>query len=124
MPITSFKQLAIWQRSFALANRFYRLSSGWPNEHRYGLTSQLLKSAVSVPSNIAEGYNRKSRKEYLYFLNVAMGSLAELETQAMIATEQQFIKDCDAACILQEIDEIGKMLRTVMHKLTHTSPAQ
>lgn len=117
MKLKSFKELKIWQRSFALANFLFTCSISFPSEHRFGLTAQLLKSAISVPSNIAEGYNRGSRKEYLYFLKVAYGSLAELETQCLIAAQQGFFSSTDAGFIENEIDEIGKMMNAVISKL-------
>ncbi len=117
MKLKSFKELLIWQRSFALANLIFKCSISFPPEHRFGLTAQFLKSVVSVPSNIAEGYNRGSRKEYLYFLRVAYASLAELETQFLIAQAQGFFNDNDAEFIDNEIDEIGKMMNAIIVKL-------
>ncbi len=119
----SFKELKVWQRSFSLANSLYAVTATFPKQQLYGLSSQIQRAAVSIPSNIAEGYNRKSREEYLYFLNVARGSIAELETQIMIAAAQQFIEKKDADILLVEIDEIGKMLRVMMQRLSEKNAA-
>ncbi len=121
--VQSFKELLVWQRSFDLANLLMSLSASFPKEHRYGLTAQLLRCAVSVPSNIAEGYNRKSTKEYINFLSIAYGSLAELETQILIAIEQSFMNDMQSKELLDEIDQISRMLRSMMQKLTEKQAA-
>lgn len=78
-------QLDVWNDAIALVEAIYRLTSTFPSDERYGLTSQLRRAAVSVPSNIAEGAARRSRKEYLHHLSMARGSLSEIETQVMIA---------------------------------------
>ena len=81
-----YKELKIWQESMRLAKEAYLVSSGFPQEERFGLVSQIRRCAVSVPSNIAEGAGRKSDKEFLHFLSMASGSLYELETQLLLST--------------------------------------
>ncbi|HUN24482.1 MAG TPA: four helix bundle protein [Anaerolineales bacterium] len=78
--VKSFRDLLVWQRSVALATEIYRVTNNFPKSESFALTSQIRRSAVSVPSNIAEG-NMRGSKEYRYFLSIALGSLAELETQ-------------------------------------------
>ena len=117
MSVRDYKDLLIWQRSFAIANNIIPLTAMFPKEHRYGLASQINRCAVSVPSNIAEGYARHSTKEYIRFLRIALGSLAELETQCMITVEQSFISQDTAKIALKEIDEIAKMTHSIIRKL-------
>ena len=83
--LKSYRDLLVWQRAIELAVLIYRFSEGFPRNEVYGLTSQLRRASVSVPSNIAEGYGRGCRKEYLQFLSIAQGALKKLETQAILA---------------------------------------
>ena len=85
MKIRSHKDLDVWKRSMKLATVVHRLTSFWPNNEQYGLTSQVRRAAVSVPSNIAEGAARASAKDFCRFLDIAQGSLAEVETQLELA---------------------------------------
>ena len=87
----SHQQLHVWQEGMALAKDVYAATSSFPKEEMYGLTSQMRRAAVSVPSNIAEGAARGSKKEFLQFLNIARGSLMELETQVLLARDIGFI---------------------------------
>ncbi|HOE69401.1 MAG TPA: four helix bundle protein [Candidatus Omnitrophota bacterium] len=88
----SFKELIVWQKSMALAKEIYAATTTFPREELYGLVSQLRRSAVSVPSGIAEGFRRRFQKELKPFLDIALGSLAELETQVAIAGELGYLK--------------------------------
>ena len=83
--MAGYRDLKVWQTAMRLAAEAYRLSAAFPKQEIYGLSSQIQRSAVSVPSNIAEGHGRNSNKEFNHFLGVAMGSLAELETQLILA---------------------------------------
>src|SRR5512147_3193157 len=85
MPIGKYSELAVWQSSMSLVADIYRISTTMPTTERFGLVQQMRRAAISIPSNIAEGHVRHSRREYLRFVVVAMGSLAELETQILIA---------------------------------------
>lgn len=112
-----YKELKVWQRSFALVNRLYVATNQFPKSQQFSLAQQIQRAAVSVPSNIAEGANRQSVKEYRHFLSIALGSLAEIETQVMIAQTQKFMPAEDADRMLDEIDQIGKMMRSLLKKL-------
>lgn len=90
--IKSFKDLIVWQKGFVLVKEIYAATATFPREELYGLVSQLRRSAVSVPSNIAEGFRRRFQKELKQFLNIALGSLAEIETQLAIASALGYLK--------------------------------
>ena len=113
----SYKELLVWRRSFSLANRLYAATAPFPKSQQFSLAQQIQRAGVSVPSNIAEGYNRQSRKEYRQFLSIALGSIAELDTQISIAEIQGYVAKPEAQYILNELDEIGKMLRSIIKKL-------
>ncbi len=85
--VAGFKQLRVWQKAYELTLEIYKLSKKFPKEEIYGLTSQLQRAAVSVTANIAEGYERKHRKEYIHFLHMAKGSLSEVETYLCLAKD-------------------------------------
>ena len=87
MYAQSYKELIVWQKSIQLVKSVYRLTEQFPKSELYGLSSQMRRAAVSIPSNIAEGYKRKGRAEFLQFLSIAEGSSAELETQIIISKE-------------------------------------
>ena len=102
------KDLDVWKRSMDLVEEIYKITSKFPSSEIYGLTSQLRRAAVSVPSNIAEGASRKGDKELLYFLNVAIGSIAEIETQMLIAVRLKYISNEEE--IYNLIIEVRKLL--------------
>ena len=110
-----YKDLLIWQRAMSLAKLVYQLTSKFPSEERYGLTAQLRRAAVSVPSNIAEGQARKGTSEFV--LSVAEGSLAELETQLLLSVELSFSKRTDIDPAPKEIDELQKMIVSLKRRL-------
>ena len=113
--IESHKDLIVWQKAIKLASRVYAASRKLPHEERYGLSSQIRRAAISIPSNIAEGAARKSRAEFLQFLHIARGSLSELETQMMIALEQELAPSETA--VLDDIGEVGRLLNGLISKL-------
>jgi four helix bundle protein len=116
-----YKELLVWQKGMALTKLVYRLTVRFPREEKLGLTSQIRRAAVSVPSNIAEGQARQSTKEFL-FLSHAEGSLAELETQVLLSVELGFVRQEDVKEILGKIDELQKMLVGLKRKLEEVSP--
>jgi gamma-carbonic anhydrase len=117
-----YKDLLIWQRGIGLAKLVYQLTAKFPTEERYGLTSQLRRAAVSVPSNIAEGQARQGAKEFAQFLSHAQGSLAELETHLLLSMELGFAQKADVDGALREIDELQKMIVGLKRKLSFYSP--
>jgi len=112
-----FTELRVWQRSHASVLSIYRLTSHFPSEERYGLTSQLRRAALSVPTNIAEGSKRLSRQDYSRFLNIAEGSLAETEYLIMVSRDLGYIQIGDSERLLAELTEIGSMLNALRSKV-------
>ena len=113
----SFRDLLVWQRAIQMSLAIYRLTSGFPKEELYGLTSQMRRAGVSVASNIAEGYGRMSTGEYKQFLGMARGSNSEVQTQLVIARElgygnPQVLQEAESLSI-----EVGKMLLAILRKL-------
>ena len=106
----SYRDLKVWQKSIDLAERIYRLTANFPASEIYGLSSQMRRAAVSIASNVAEGWGRRSRKEYGRFVLVARGSNDELQTQLVIAERLGFCKAEQFAEATDLSDEIGKML--------------
>jgi four helix bundle protein len=114
---THFKELQVWQKGMLLAQGVYRLTSSFPSDERYGLSSQMRRAAVSIPSNIAEGQARHATKEFLLFLSHAAGSLAELETQLILAERLGFCKIGNAKELQALVHEIQKMLSGLRSRL-------
>ena len=119
--INSYKDLIVWQKSMELVKSIYELTAHFPKEEIYGLTSQIKRSAVSIPSNIAEGKRRGTRKDYRQFLIVEYGSGAELETQIEIAKMLQFGKNLNYDTIDKLIEEVMKMLNKLISSLQPTA---
>jgi four helix bundle protein len=115
--LRSYRDLLVWQKAIELAILIYQLSDGFPRTEIYGLTSQIRRASVSIPSNIAEGYGRGSRKEYLQFLFVAQGSLKELETQTILSERLNYATAAQADRILSESEVVGKMLGSLIRSL-------
>jgi|SRR5690554_772442 four helix bundle protein len=114
----SYKDLLIWQKGIKLVILCYNITKSFPQEELYALTSQIKRASVSVPSNIAEGFGRNTDKSFSHFLDIAKGSLFELETQLTIAKELDFIKDFKLYIeILNLIDEESKMISSFKNKL-------
>lgn len=115
--IKSHKDLTVWQKSIDLAVNVYSVTKAFPSEERFGLISQSRRAAVSIPSNIAEGRQRGGTKEYIRFLRIALGSVAELETQLFIAQRLDFASK-EALEKLSDVSlEITKMLKVMINKL-------
>jgi four helix bundle protein len=115
--VKSFKDLKVWQRSIQLSLAIYRLTVEFPKEERFGLASQLQRAGVSVPSNIAEGYGRGSRKDYKQFLAIARGSTLEVQTQLIIAKELGYGKLVTLKQAESLSEEVSKMLYALIQKL-------
>lgn len=105
-----FKQLEIWRQSRQFCTQIYLVTNDFPNEERFGLTTQLRRSSVSIPSNIAEGSSRKSNKDFARFLEIAIGSAYEIETQLLISNDLGFITEENLNPLLSKIDIITKMM--------------
>jgi len=110
MALKTHKDLKVWQQSKDLVSEVYKMTAAFPKEELYSLTAQIKRSAISIPSNIAEGAARESNKEYIRFLYIALGSLAELDTQLQIAKDLGFIKSDEYKKVSVKLNEIGKML--------------
>ena len=113
----NFKELNIWKRSVDLAVDVYHLTKSFPKEEKFGLTSQITRSAVSVPSNIAEGSGRNTNKDFNNFLGIALGSSFELETQLIIANKIGILKNDSFNSISKETIEVQKMINGFKNKI-------
>lgn len=120
----NYKELKIWQRSVELATAIYEATQDFPKPEQYGLTQQMRRAAVSIGSNIAEGAGRKTDKEFSYFLNVAYGSLYELETQLTISANLTFLDKETFENLEAEINEIQKMIFTLIKSLEESLNTQ
>ncbi len=114
----SYRDLEVWQKGIQLAKAIYQLTMSFPSEERFGLTNQMRRAAVSIPSNIAEGHARLSTAEFQRFLAIAMGSVAELETQIILSTELDFLSEAASHDMLSQLHSIGKMGRGLYRSLT------
>lgn len=113
----SYKDLIVWQKSIRLVKLIYQLSGVLPSEEKFGLTAQMRRSAVSIPSNIAEGQARRTTGDYIKFVSIAEGSLAELETQLIIAIDLGLCSNDDAGDCFELMTEIRKMLNALRRSL-------
>lgn len=112
-----FKNLQLWQKSMNLVTEVYKLTTHFPKEEVYGLTSQIKRCSISIPSNIAEGAGRNSDKEFLHFLSNSQGSAYELETQLTLAHQLEFVNPIQVKPILESLEEIQKMNRSLQNSL-------
>ena len=118
IEIKSYKDLLIWQKGINIVVNVYELTEEFPKEERYALTSQLKRAALSIPSNIAEGYGRNSTQSYIYFITLARGSLFELETQLILAEKLKLIKNEKLfANLMNQIIEESKMINSFITKI-------
>jgi len=115
--IESFKDLKIWQKGIGIVKLVYQLTESFPNKEAYGLTSQMRRSAISIPSNIAEGFKRYHNREFKQFLYIALSSAAELETQIIIARELDYINEDQLKSISEHLDHLGRMTTALIQKL-------
>jgi four helix bundle protein len=115
--INSFRDLTVWQRGMDVVVAVYRLTEGFPKSELYGLTSQLRRAAVSVPSNIAERHTRESTKEYLNHISVAQGSVAEILTQVEIASRLGYIGPEQKKVLIDEASVLAKQLHSLRYAL-------
>lgn len=112
-----YKDLIVWQKAMELVNAVYDATDGFPKRETYSLTDQIHRAAVSIPSNIAEGQAHYSNREFLHFLRHSRGSLAELETQVLIAQRRNYLSDPESAELLKRADEAGRILSGLVNSL-------
>lgn len=115
--LKSYKELIVWQKSSQLVKEIFILTNEFPKSELYGLISQIRSAAVAIPSNIAEGYGRKSAKEYAQFYSIAYGSALELETQIIIAKELHFVEKERFIKVEKLLEEILRMLNSMTAKM-------
>ena len=115
--LKSFKELIVWQKAYQLCLEIYRISKEFPNDEKYGLSSQMRRAALSIPSNIAEGYGRRTIPDYVRCLYIAYGSTCELETQILLAKDLDYLESDDESLILERINEVERMLMALIKSL-------
>ena len=122
--LKNYKDLKVWQKSYELCLEIYRITAKFPKEEIYGLTSQIRRSVVSIPSNIAEGYGRKTTLDYIRMLYISYGSVCELETQILLAGDLGFIEKDEMGKLKKDIAEIERMLKALIKSLErkHLNP--
>jgi len=113
----SYRELLVWQKSMSLVTQIYKNTRGFPKEELYGLVTQIRRYAISIPSNIAEGWGRSATQDYLRFLRISRGSMYELQTQLDVCGNIGYINSGDLEGLYPVCDEIGKMLNGLITKL-------
>jgi four helix bundle protein len=113
----SYRDLEVWQKAMALTKAVYQMTTNLPSEERFGLVNQMRRAAVSIPSNLAEGHARAGVGEFRYFVSIAMGSTAELETQVLLSAELGCLSAPTKNTLLEQLDTVGKMLRGLYKSL-------
>jgi four helix bundle protein len=122
MGLKSYRELEVWQRAMDMVVAVYKISAKFPADEKFGLKSQMQRAAVSIPANIAEGYGRTHRGDYLQHLSVARGSLAELETHLTIAVRLDFVARAEAATVWEQAQRVGQMLEKLTQSLREKAP--
>lgn len=116
--IKTFRDLNVWQKSHDLVLKVYQMTKDFPSDEKYGLVAQLRRSASSIPTNIVEGFKRKSKKDYAHFINVADTSLEETKYHILLAKDLGYLKSENFDSLMVSCDEIGRMLHGLHKKLT------
>lgn len=117
MTVKHYRELLVWQKAMLVVEETYRLVKLLPKEEQFALSDQMRRAAVSIPSNIAEGQARSSTKEFVRFLWIAKGSVAELETQFMICVRLKYMMKSQIETVMNLLDEVGRMLNALVSKL-------
>jgi four helix bundle protein len=117
MPLKSYKELIVWQKAYELTLLIYKETEKFPKSEIFGLSSQLRRAAVSIASNIAEGYQRQPGGEYVQFLYIAFGSCAEVETQILLCKDLHYLSESNFIILNNLLTEVGKMLYALIAKL-------
>ncbi len=120
----SFKELKVWQKGIELVEIVYKITATFPEEEKYGLSTQMRRAAVSIPSNIAERHLRKTAKDFKQFITIARGSCAELETQIIISYKLGFIQEDNFSNLSSKIEELSKMLSSFYSKINSKPPTR
>lgn len=115
--IRSYKDLLVWQEGMQIAQACYQITKKFPREEMYGMTSQIRRSAVSIPANVAEGYGREYPRQFIQFLRIAQGSLKELETHLLLAIRVELTSTQEVKSILSSCESLGRMLRSLIRSL-------
>lgn len=115
--IKDFRDLEVWKKGIEIVKDIYQITESFPKSELYGLVSQMRRSGVSIPSNIAEGFNRIHNKEYRQFLYIALGSCAELETQTEISSELKYLDAVNKKMLLDKLDHESRMLTNLIKKI-------
>ena len=115
--LKNFKELNVWQKAYKLCLEIYRITKKFPNEEKYGLSSQMRRAAVSIPSNISEGYGRRTTPDYIRSLYIAYGSNCELETQTLLSGDLGYIENEKQKLLLERISEVERMLKALIKSL-------
>lgn len=113
----TYKELGVWQKAVDLTTEVYKITRQFPDDEKFGLTSQIRRAAVSIPANIAEGWGRGPTRENIQFLLISRGSLMELETHGIISASLGYLPREEFAGLKQQVDEIGRMLNGLIHTL-------
>lgn len=119
--LKSYKDLDVWKKAYKFCIQIYNLTKSFPEEERYGLASQMRRAAVSIPCNIAEGYGRRTKKEYIQFLYVAYGSVCELETQTMLVSDLGYINSEIMTSFQQDFRDVERMLKALIKSLERST---
>ena len=117
MKIQNYKELKVWGKGIDIVHKVYELTKNFPNQEKFALVPQMRRSAVSIPSNIAEGFMRHHTKEYIRFLFIALSSCAELETQLIISNKQGYLTDKRLTELQEDIDHENRMLMNLIKNL-------
>ena len=114
--LKNFRELKVWQKAYKLCLEVYRMTAIFPKDEKFGLTSQIRRAVVSIPSNIAEGYGRKTITDYIRFLYITYGSICELETQIMLSGDLDYIDNIIVKSMFNDINEVERMLKSLENK--------
>jgi four helix bundle protein len=121
MPVKDYRELIVWQKAMDLVEATHHTTREFPKEEVYGLTSQMRRAAVSIPSNIAEGQARNTTREFLHFLAIAYGSLKEIETQVLIAERLAYIDARQSLALVQSTTEVARLISGLANSLRKRS---
>ncbi len=122
MSVKDYRELIVWQEAMDLVETIYRATGAFPREEIYGLTSQIRRAAISIPSNIAEGNGRNTTRDYVHFLGMAYGSVKEVETQVLIAERLRYVNSTHSAELVKTTTEIARLISGLMNSLNRKIP--